>query len=313
MWYYYRPSASGCNLADGDIVSTEATVSVSQINTTGKVGGSSPVDVTVAVPPTVSITSPAAGSAVGGLVTVAAAASDNTGVSRVAFAVDGVLKMSDHTAPYEFVWDTTTEAVGPHTLVATAEDAAGLTTASAPTSVTVQGLGGGAALYDTVLKTPRCSGAASFCDSGTLLVGRASRGPEPNAPNTLAGACADGSIGSFHVDESNDRIRVSILDGTNLVVGKTVRIEAIVWAFSGFTGDKLDVFYRPARPRPSGRTSRPSRPPGPARRHSPPPTSSRREASRPSERSSATTASPPPAAQARTTTTTISSSTSSSV
>ena len=36
MWYYYRPHASRCNLDDADIVRAEATVTVSQINTTGK-------------------------------------------------------------------------------------------------------------------------------------------------------------------------------------------------------------------------------------------------------------------------------------
>jgi|LNFM01.1.fsa_nt_gb hypothetical protein len=36
MWYYYRPSRSGCALADADVVRTTATVSVSDVNTTGK-------------------------------------------------------------------------------------------------------------------------------------------------------------------------------------------------------------------------------------------------------------------------------------
>jgi hypothetical protein len=36
MWYYYRPAASGCALAAGDIVKVNASVSVSPINTTGK-------------------------------------------------------------------------------------------------------------------------------------------------------------------------------------------------------------------------------------------------------------------------------------
>jgi hypothetical protein len=36
MWYYYRPNRSGCQLAESDIVTVDATVSVSQINTTGK-------------------------------------------------------------------------------------------------------------------------------------------------------------------------------------------------------------------------------------------------------------------------------------
>ncbi len=36
MWYYYRPSRSGCRLAAEDVFDIEATVSVSPINTTGK-------------------------------------------------------------------------------------------------------------------------------------------------------------------------------------------------------------------------------------------------------------------------------------
>ncbi len=36
MWYYYRPGRSGCDIDDNDIVSVDATVSISDINTTGK-------------------------------------------------------------------------------------------------------------------------------------------------------------------------------------------------------------------------------------------------------------------------------------
>lgn len=36
MWYYYRPERSGCSLAAEDIIETEASVSLSSINTTGK-------------------------------------------------------------------------------------------------------------------------------------------------------------------------------------------------------------------------------------------------------------------------------------
>ena len=41
------------------------------------------------------------------------------------------------------------------------------------------------------------------------VLGRDGRGPEPNQPNTINDSCADGTSGTFHVDESNDRIRVS--------------------------------------------------------------------------------------------------------
>lgn len=36
FWYYYRPNRSGCGLAESDLFTTVATVSVSTINTTGK-------------------------------------------------------------------------------------------------------------------------------------------------------------------------------------------------------------------------------------------------------------------------------------
>lgn len=36
MWYYYRPEAAGCNIADGDTISFTADITVSDENTTGK-------------------------------------------------------------------------------------------------------------------------------------------------------------------------------------------------------------------------------------------------------------------------------------
>ena len=36
MWYYYRPERSGCGVSDDDIVKSVATVTVSDVNTTGK-------------------------------------------------------------------------------------------------------------------------------------------------------------------------------------------------------------------------------------------------------------------------------------
>src|SRR4051812_10237859 len=77
------------------------------------------------------------------------------------------------------------------------------------------------ASYDTTLAAPLCSTQASMCDSGTLLVGRAGLGPELHAPNTLRGSCADGSAGTFHVDESLDKLRVYTADGSNLAPGKS--------------------------------------------------------------------------------------------
>jgi len=103
---------------------------------------------------------------------------------------------------------------------------------------------GGNAVYDSTLKAPKCGQPGSVCDSGTLLNGRDSitGGQEPNQPNTIYNSCADNTSGSYHSDESIDRLKVSTLDGSNFAPGKTVKIEATVWAFS-ITDDFLDLFY----------------------------------------------------------------------
>jgi hypothetical protein len=88
-------------------------------------------------PPTTSITSPASGATVSGVITVAASASDNVGVTRVEFYRDGALAATDTTAPYQWSWNTATAANGSHTLFTRAFDAAGNTGTSASRTVTV--------------------------------------------------------------------------------------------------------------------------------------------------------------------------------
>jgi hypothetical protein len=102
------------------------------------------------------------------------------------------------------------------------------------------------AAYNSTLKAPECSSAGSGCDSGpSLLLGRdtLSGGSEPNQPNTINNSCADGTSGTFHSDESNDRLVVATTDGSALAAGKTVKVSATVWAYSSFTSDHLDLYY----------------------------------------------------------------------
>jgi len=211
----------------------------------GNTGTSGVVNVTVkdVAAPSVLLTSPTNGSVVLGTVSIAATASDNVGVTRVEFYVDGVFKGSDVTSPYAYDWNTTTVANGSHFLSARAYDAAANVGYSGSVTVTVDNAGAtGNAVYDATYRVPRCSSPASFCDSGALLNGRASLGPETHQPNTIFGSCADGTAGTYHADESNDRLRVSTLDGSPLAPGKTVRIEATVWAWSVPSADKLDLY-----------------------------------------------------------------------
>ncbi|MEX0616986.1 MAG: Ig-like domain-containing protein [Candidatus Woykebacteria bacterium] len=74
--------------------------------------------------PTVSITSPASGATVSKTVIVSAAASDNVGVAKVEFFIDGKPVGSDTTSSYTYSWDTTKYTNAKHTLQAKAYDAA---------------------------------------------------------------------------------------------------------------------------------------------------------------------------------------------
>ena len=192
-------------------------------------------------PPAASITAPANGAQVSGAVTIEASASDNVGIVRVVFYANGVMISSDTSAPYSTVWNTTGGWNGTYTLKARAFDSAGNVGDSAPVSVTLNNPG--AAIYDPVLKAPRCGTPGAYCDSMSLVNGRGPLGPEVNAPNNIYSQCADGTVGSYHSDESLDRLRVTTLDGSTMAPGKQVRIDATVFAWVGYTSDRLDLYY----------------------------------------------------------------------
>jgi len=88
-------------------------------------------------PPTTSITAPAGGATVSGTTSVTASASDNVGVSKVEFYLDGALQATDTASPYSWSWNTTASANGSHSLQSKAYDAAGNVGSSSTISVTV--------------------------------------------------------------------------------------------------------------------------------------------------------------------------------
>ena len=130
----------------------------------------------------------------------------------------------------------------------TAQGVSGALTRTFSMSITVNPAGGGSdlfATFDAARQAPSCGATVGrSCDTGaSLVLGRANLGPEPNQPNTINDSCADGTSGTFHVDESNDRIKVSTTDGTNFAPGKTVTIAATVWVWTTPTSDRADFFY----------------------------------------------------------------------
>ena len=108
-------------------------------------------------PPSVS----ASESGSSGTITFNASASDNVGVSKVEFYVDGVLKATDTTSPYAATLDSTTLADGSHSLVAKAYDAANNIGTSSTVTFSVSNSSGG----DT---TPPTVSASESGSSGTI-------------------------------------------------------------------------------------------------------------------------------------------------
>jgi hypothetical protein len=201
-----------------------------------------PIDTT---PPSATITSPAPGASLSGTVAVAVAAADDLGVVRVDLYDGSSLVGTASAAPWTISWNTAAVAAGAHTLTARATDAASNVGTSAPVVVNVVAAPVGVvqAVYDATRRAPACAIRGSGCDTGGLVAGRATKGPEQNAPNTIGATCADGTAGTYHSDESIDRVKVATTSGAALAPGVTVRVEVTVWAYS--TTDRLDVWFAP--------------------------------------------------------------------
>lgn len=106
-------------------------------NDLGTVSGGS-YSVKDITPPRTSITAPDNKDTVTDTTSVKATASDNVGVTKVGFYIDGKLQSTDTSSPYNFSWDTTEASAGSHTLTTKAYDAAGNVGTSAAVHVTVK-------------------------------------------------------------------------------------------------------------------------------------------------------------------------------
>ncbi len=89
------------------------------------------------IAPTVSFSSPAAGSTVSGTTTVSASATDNVAVANVKFTLDGILHTTDTTAPYSASWISPGVPDGSHTWTVVATDTSGNVSSTATRSFTV--------------------------------------------------------------------------------------------------------------------------------------------------------------------------------
>lgn len=183
------------------------TIQARATDTSGNTGTSSSVSVTTSnvapdtTAPTISITTPAAGSTISLTTSVSATASDSLGVTKVELYVDSTLKSTDTIAPYDFSLDTTTITNGTHTLMAKAYDAAG-NVGSGSVSVSVANI---LPTTTTSLTTNKASYSISADKSMTMT-----------ATVTSNGAPLSGASVSFLITGANGtQVTTTATTGTN--------------------------------------------------------------------------------------------------
>jgi len=131
LWYW---NTSG--LAPGNYI-----LSAKAYDVAGNVGLSNSVQVSLirdTVPPVISLDAPVSGANLIGKVPVTINGSDNVGVKKVEFYVNGSLFSAGNVLPFTYNWDTTSVADGSYKLFAEAYDASGNQGASQIVSVTVK-------------------------------------------------------------------------------------------------------------------------------------------------------------------------------
>jgi len=212
-------------------------------------GGSLPVDPT---PPSVSLTAPAAGSTVSGLITVSANASDNVAVAGVQFRLDGTnLGSEDTISPYSISWNTTGASNGSHTLSAIARDTANNQTTSSGITVTVSNT-----VFDTQAPTvPTNLSATAVSSSQINLSWTASidnvavTGYRIYRGGTQIGTSASNSYANTALSSSTTYIyTVSAYDAANNASGQSASASATTPAVSGTfaIGDRVQVVVDPS-------------------------------------------------------------------
>jgi hypothetical protein len=189
------------NNSTASVVTSAGTGSPNKLLYTAFIGGGT-TDTTA---PTVSISSPTAGSTVSGTVTITATASDNVGVTRVELYVDGALLATDTASPYTASWNTSTATNAAHSLTAKAYDAAGNVGTSAAVSVTVSNAGGGTCATTTqLLGNPGFESGATVWTASTSVI-----------DNSTGAAARTGSwkawldgYGSAHTDSLSQSVTI---------------------------------------------------------------------------------------------------------
>jgi hypothetical protein len=143
--------------------------------------------------PALALTTPADGSFINGDITVTATATDPAGVARVELFIDGVLTVSDTTAPYTYAWDVSQVADGQHTLRVVAFDGVGHSTSRTSTVTLAKALPPPPDAEGPVLTALALAGTpvvpgGTLSRSGTLTLGASDRSGVSRVEFLLDGA-----------------------------------------------------------------------------------------------------------------------------
>ncbi len=138
-----------------------------------------------------------------GTITFNATASDNVGVTRTEFYVDGALKATDSSSPYSATLDSITLADGTHALVAKAYDAAGNIGTSSSVGFSVSNGGGGT--IQLISNGNFESGSSSWTQSSGVIT---SDSGEPAHAGSWK-AWLDG-YGTTHTDYVRQKISIPV-------------------------------------------------------------------------------------------------------
>ncbi|WP_224365339.1 Ig-like domain-containing protein [Hyalangium versicolor] len=214
------------------------TLTAKAYDAVGNTRTSASVEVTVDnLVPSVSISTPARNAQVQGAVLVGATASDNVGVTKVDFYLDGALLGTATTAPYAVSWNSTTVADGSHSLMAKAYDGAGNVGTSSSVAVSADNTlpdaaltspAPGTLLKGSVVLTASASDTVGvtkvqFYD-GTMLIGTAAASPYAVSWNTLGAADGAHTLTVKAYDGAGN-VRTSV--GANVTVDNTAPTTAI--------------------------------------------------------------------------------------
>lgn len=165
--------------------------------------------------PTVSIASPTGGT-VAGTVTITANASDNVGVTRVEFRVNGALAATDTSSPWQFAWNSASVANGAVSVTASAYDAAGNSATSLPVSLTVSNT---VAPSDTTPPTVAITSPTGGTVSGSVKV-------------------------SVNASDNVGVTRVDFLANNAVVASSNVAPYAFTWNTSGYANGNVTLAAR---------------------------------------------------------------------